>query len=118
MSSTIGFATSSDNGATWNTGWSQTYSNATSTGQYEINETFSTPDMGKNNVVFCIYFKGASNNINGWYFDDLEIVSLVATDAKAQSIDMRDIIPAGNNKISFSVQNTGTDAITSFEAKC
>ena len=26
LSSTIGFATSSDNGATWNTGWSQTYS--------------------------------------------------------------------------------------------
>ena len=114
VSSTIGIATSSNNGQNWSIAWSQTYSEG---GQYNVIKSIKTSDMGKNNVVFCIYFQGASNNINGWYFDDLEIVSLVATDAKAQSIDMRDIIPAGDNKISFSLQNTGTDAITSFEAK-
>ena len=114
ISSSIGIATSSNNGQNWSIAWSQSYSES---GQYDVIKSIKTPDMGKSNVVFCIYFQGASNNINGWYFDDLEIVSLVATDAKAQSIDMRDIIPAGDNKISFSVQNTGTDLITSFEAQ-
>ena len=67
--------------------------------------------------MFCIYFQGTSTNINNWYFDDLEITSIVATDAKVQSIDMSNIIPAGDNKISFSAQNNGSDVMTSFEAQ-
>ena len=110
----IGVATSSNGGQTWSNVWSQTYSDA---GQYDVITSVKNSDLGKNNVLFCIYFQGNSNNINGWYFDDLEITSSEAIDAKVKSIDMGDIISAGNNDIIFSVQNTGSDIITSFEAQ-
>ncbi len=113
MSALIGIATSSNNGQTWSAAWSQSYSEG---GQYTVIKSVKTPDMGKNNVLFCIYFQGNSSSVNGWYFDDLEITTLEAIDAKAESIDMGNIVPAGDNEIVFSVQNTGSDAITSFEA--
>ena len=113
-SAVIGIATSSNNGQTWNAAWSQSYSEA---GQYNVIASLKNNDMGKDNVLFCIYFQGNSTNINNWYFDDIEITSMEAIDAKAQSIDLGDIIPAGENTVSFSVQNTGSDVITSFEAE-
>lgn len=57
---TIGIATSSDGGNSWNSGWTQTYS---SSGNYEVNTNVTTSDMGKNNVLFCIYYSGNSENI-------------------------------------------------------
>lgn len=113
MSALIGIATSSNGGQTWSMAWSQTYSEA---GQYTVIKSVKTPDMGKPEVLFCIYFQGNSTNINNWYFDDLEITTLEETDAKAESIDMLSIIPAGENEIVFSMQNTGINEITSFEA--
>ena len=110
----IGIATSSNNGQNWNNAWSLSYSEP---GQYDVIASIKNTDIGKKNVMFCIYFLGNTNNINGWYFDNLEIISLVETDAKAQSIDLGDIVPAGENTVSFSVQNTGSDVITSFEAQ-
>ena len=120
LSSTIGFATSSDNGATWNTGWSQTYSNAASTGQYEINETFSTPDMGKNNVLICMFYEGNTYNFNKWYFDDICIFTQGGgeggADLQMSAINVNSIVPAGMVDISFTVNNTGEETVTSFEA--
>ena len=120
LSSTIGFATSSDNGATWNTGWSQTYSNATSTGQYEINETFSTPDMGKNNVLICMFYEGNTYNFNKWYFDDICIFTQGGgeggADLQMSAINVNSIVPAGMVDVSFTVNNTGEETVTSFEA--
>ena len=114
ISGLIGIATSSNNGQNWNNAWSLSYSEP---GQYDVIASIKNTDIGKNNVMFCIYFLGNTNYINGWYFDTLEIISLVETDAKAQSIDLGDIVPAGENTVSFSVQNTGSDVITSFEAQ-
>ncbi len=114
ISAALGVATSSNNGQNWNIAWSQTYSEG---GQYNVIQSIKTPDLGKENVVFCIYFQGSSNNINGWYFDDIEINSLVPIDAKAQNINMGNIVPAGDNIVGFSVQNTGSETITSFEAE-
>ncbi|MBR4155982.1 MAG: T9SS type A sorting domain-containing protein [Bacteroidales bacterium] len=120
LSSTIGFATSSDNGATWNKGWSQTYSNASSTGQYNINETFSTPDMGKNNVLICMFYEGNTYNFNKWYFDDICIFTQGGSDDGADlqmsAINVNSIVPAGFVDISFTVNNTGQENVTSFEA--
>lgn len=113
MSSLIGVATSSNNGQTWSVAWSQTYSE---TGQYNVIKSVKTPDMNKSNVLFCIYFQGNSTSINSWYFDDLEITTMEAIDAKAQSIDIPNIIPAGENDIVFSLQNTGSETISSFDA--
>ena len=114
ISGKIGIATSANNGQSWSNAWFETYSEG---GQYNVITTVKNNDIGKNNVMFCIYFQGTSTNINNWYFDDLEITSIVATDAKVQSIDMSNIIPAGDNKISFSAQNNGSDVMTSFEAQ-
>ena len=118
LSSTIGIATSSDNGATWNTGWSRTYSEAASSGQYNINETFKTADMGKNNVLFCLFYEGNTYNFNKWYFDDISIFTLSdeGTDLQLSNINVNNVIQSGNVEIGFTVDNISKEEVTSFEA--
>lgn len=117
QSSTIGIATSSDNGTTWNTAWSKTYSESTSTGQYSINETVSTSDMGKENVLFCLFFEGNTYNFNKWYFDDISIFTQGSgADIQLLSIDVNSTIQSGKTPISFTISNTGQEKITSFKA--
>ena len=118
LSSTIGIATSSDNGATWNTGWSKTYSEASSSGQYNINETFKTADMGKSNVLFCLFYEGNTYNFNKWYFDDICIYPLSdkGADIQLSSIDVNNVIKSGDIEISFTADNISKEEITSFEA--
>ena len=106
----IGIATSSD-GSTWNTGWSQTYN---STGGGSVSELISTPDMGKENVYFCIYYEGYSYNINDWYFDDIEIFTQENLDLKLVSIDVPSVISAGELEVNFTVQNMGATTVESF----
>ena len=118
-SSTIGIATSSDNGSTWNTAWSQAYS---ASGQHQINETASTSDMGKSNVLFCLFFEGNTYNINHWYFDDIRIFTQGGGDEgeasiQLSNIDVESIVPSGSTDIKFTVNNTGSANITSFEAR-
>ena len=118
LSSTIGIATSSDNGNTWNTGWSKTYSEASSSGQYNINETFKTADMGKDNVLFCLFYQGNTYNFNKWYFDDICIYPLSdkGADIQLSSIDVNNVIKSGDIEISFTADNISKEEITSFEA--
>ncbi|MBR6775871.1 MAG: T9SS type A sorting domain-containing protein [Bacteroidales bacterium] len=121
QSSTIGIATSSDDGNTWNTGWSKSYSDASSSGQYSINETFTTSDFGKDNVLFCLFFEGNTYNINHWYFDDIMIFTQGGneegtTDLQLLSIDVNSITQSGEIDIRFTVNNSGDEDITSFEA--
>ena len=111
---TIGVATSSDNGNTWNSGWKQSYDKS---GRYVVNEVIETADMGKENVLVCIYFEGTTNDINSWQFDDILIFKQEETDAEVLSINTYDKLGAGNNNISFSVRNLGKNTITSFTAK-
>ena len=113
IGSLIGIATSSNNGNSWSSAWTKTY---TEENQYSVVEEISTPDMGKNNVKFCIYFQGNTNNIVGWYFDDLEISVMEDNDAKMESIDIPNCIAAGNIDVAFTIQNTGLQNITTFEA--
>ena len=118
LSSTIGIATSSDNGATWNTGWSKTYSEAASSGQYNINETFKTADMGKSNVLFCLFYQGNTYNFNKWYFDDISIFTLSdeGADIQLSSINVNNVIQSGDIEISYTADNISKEEITSFEA--
>ena len=111
---TLGIATSSDNGTTWNTGWSQVYNE---TKRYVVNEVIETADMGKENVLVCIYFEGSTNDINSWQFDNFLIFKQEETDAEVLSIDTYDRLGNGNNKVSFTAKNLGKNTITSFEAK-
>ena len=110
--SKIGIATSSDGGNTWNTGWEQAYDMS---GGATINQSISTPDMGKNNVLFCLFYEGNSYNINGWSFDDFEIFLQEDLDLKLLSIDIPEIIPTGETEIVFTVQNTGKTTVNNFD---
>ena len=71
----IGVATSSDGGTNWNTAWTAYYS---SNGSHNITFDVTTPDVGKSDVMFCIFFNDNSYNINQWYFDDIVITAEVA----------------------------------------
>ena len=110
---TIGIATSSDGGATWNTGWQQTYVEIAA---FNENHTISTPDMGKPDVLMCIYFTGNSYLVNNWYFDDIEVFKQEELDLELVSIDVPNIIGTDYNYgISFTVRNTGLTTVTSFD---
>ena len=110
----IGIATSSDNGTTWNVGWTGTYDKAD---KYMVNEIISTDDMGKPDVKICIFYEGSTNDLNAWYFDDILVFSQEKNDAEVSSIDMPEKLGNGNTNISFSLTNLGSEKITSFEAK-
>ncbi len=109
---TIGIATSSDGGATWNSGWEQTYITIDA---YVESHTISTADMGKPNVLMCIYFTGNSYLVNNWYFDDIEVFKQAELDLELVSIDVPNIVGKDyNDGISFTVRNTGSTTITDF----
>ena len=111
---TIGVATSSDNGATWNDGWRQEYDK---TDRYVVDEIIKTDDMGKANVLVCLYFEGNTNDINSWQFDDILIFSQEANDAELTSVDVPSNLGNGYNDVTFTVRNLGSSTIESFEAK-
>ena len=111
---TIGVATSSDNGATWNSGWKQSYDKS---GRYVVNEVIETADMGKDNVMVCIYFEGTTNDINSWQFDDILIFKQEDTDAEVLSINTNNKLGNGNNNVAFTVRNLGKNTISTFTAK-
>jgi len=107
-SNTIGIATSSDGGTTWNVGWTQGYSQSNS---WTVSENITTADIGSNNVMFCIFFNGSSYNINDWYFDDIEIFTQENLDAQLASINTNSVIGAGTQDIVVTVANKGITTV-------
>ncbi len=110
---TLGIATSTD-GTNWNTGWSDSY---TTSGQYEVYQIISTPDMGKENVMFCLFYEGASYTMNGWYFDNFQISTQDNLDLAIISVDVPEMINYNSHEVSFTVQNLGSETINSIEVK-
>ena len=111
--STIGIATSSDGGETWNSGWSKTFSE---TGQFVENEIITTSDMGKENVMVALYFEGDSYDINYWSFDDFMIYSQEENDVNIVSFDLSENLGVGKSEVKFTVSNLGTATVESIEA--
>jgi len=111
-SHTLSIATSSDNGTTWNQGWSQNYSND---GKYEVTANISTADIGNSSVMFAICYTGNSYNINNWYFDDVDIFSQELLDLSLSSIDIPSVAVAGNTDVAFTVMNKGANTINEFK---
>jgi hypothetical protein len=111
-SHTIGIATSSDGGATWNVGWQQNYSSSNS---WSVTQDITTTDMGNSNVQFCLFYTGNSYNINNWYFDDIEIFSMENLDLALNSINMNSTMGSGTAEVAFTVQNKGLEAINQFK---
>ena len=110
----VGVATSSDNGTTWNSVWSEHYN---TNAQYTILENITSPDMGKNNVLFCIYFEGNSYNISNWYFDDFEVYTIEDLSVELVSIDVPSIVNYGDTDISFTIKNSGNTDIETLKAR-
>lgn len=111
-SHTLGIATSSDGGSTWNSGWQQSY---TDDGQYAVIKGIETADMGKSNVKFCIYYTGNSYNMDNWYFDDIDISTLESADVKLADILVDDISAECSLPVKFKVLNMGIDTVYSVE---
>lgn len=112
-SHTLGIATTSDGGATWNDAWSETYN---ADGKYEVRQLVETSDIGQANVQFCIYYSGNCLNIDYWYFDDIVIYNLEDTDGDLDAIEVPDLVTVGYNAVSFRLINKGSNVITSLEA--
>ena len=112
-SNTIGIATTSDGGATWNQGWSQGYSTSSS---WSVSQQITTPDMGQANVQFCIFFNGSSYNINDWFFDDIMVFTLENLDLALTNATLSDFIGSGSAEFGIGVFNMGTTTVTSIEA--
>ncbi len=111
-SHTIGIATTSDAGATWNVGWSETYN---ADGRYDIRQLIETPDIGHANVQFCIFYSGFSLNIDYWYFDDITVYNLENNDAELVSIDVNEYVTIGGVDAAFTVLNKSMVNITSLQ---
>ena len=111
----IGVATSSDEGKTWNSVWSEEY---TKTDKYNIVCNISGPDMGKKDVYFCLYFEGNSSAISSIYFDNFQVYIVESIGIEVSSIDVPKYIADGEQTIDFTVKNVGETAIKSFEARC
>ena len=112
-SNTIGVATSSDGGSTWNQGWSQGYSTSNS---WSVSQEISTPDMGQASVQFCIFFNGSSYNINDWFFDDIVVFTLEDLDLGASAATLPSFIGSGETSFGMTVFSYGTTTVTSVEA--
>ena len=112
-SHTLGIATTSDGGATWNDAWSETYN---ADGRHEVRQLVETSDIGQANVQFCIYYSGNCLNIDYWYFDDIVIYNLEDTDGDLDAIEVPDLVAVGYNTVAFRLINKGSHVITSLEA--
>nr|MBC8527624.1 carboxypeptidase regulatory-like domain-containing protein [Candidatus Cloacimonadota bacterium] len=66
---TIGVATTSDGGATWNTAWSMVLSG--DYGPETVTFDITTPDVGSPNFQLCLFFTGDPWDIFYWHFDDI-----------------------------------------------
>ena len=112
-SHTLGIATTSDGGTTWNQGWTQNYS---ADGGYVVNQEISTDDMGSANFQFCIFYSGSSYNFDNWYFDDILVFNLENLDLAVTGSTMPDIATIGELPVNMKVMNYGVTPITSIDA--
>lgn len=112
-SNTIGVATSSDGGTTWNQAWSQGYSASSS---WTVNVSVNTPDMGQPNVQFCIFFNGSSYNINDWFFDDVKIFTLENLDVAVTGTSVPALVQVGDLTVNMGVMSFGSTSVTSIQA--
>ena len=110
---TLGVATSSDGGTTWNTAWSEHYN---SSGAHSMNLLIETPDVGQPNVQFCIYYQGNSYNYDYWLFDDIEIYVPEDLDIVLTKSNVQDIMAGSDVYFELQVLNKGYADITSVEA--
>ena len=112
-SHTLGIATTSDGGNTWNQAWTQNYS---TDGSYAVTQQVTTTDVGSANFQFCIFYNGNSYNMDNWFFDDIMAFTLENLDVATTTTTLPDIHGIGNTSVSLGVMNYGNTTVTSIEA--
>ena len=112
-SNTIGVATSSDGGNTWNEVWSHGYNTSSS---WTVNVSVNNSDMGQPNVQFCIFFNGSSYNINDWFFDDVKIFTLENLDVAVTGTSIPELVQVGDLTVNMGVMSYGSTPVTSIQA--
>ena len=110
---TLGIATTSDGGSTWNQAWSQAF---TSDAIGTITQLINTTDVGSANFQFCIFYSGNSYNYDDWYFDDIKVFTLENLDIAVTGTNIPDIQGIGNMSVNLGVINYGSTPITSITA--
>lgn len=112
-SNTIGVATSSDGGNTWNQAWTHPYNTSAS---WSESVEVTTPDVGQSSVQFCIFFNGSSYNINDWYFDDILVFTFENLDLGLEASTLPSFVGSGDVNMGIKVFNYGITPVTSVEA--
>ena len=112
-SHTLGIATTSDGGTTWNNAWTQVFS---TDGGFQVNQEVNTPDVGSANFQFCIFYTGNSYNIDNWYFDDIMVFTLENLDIALTSTTLPGLTSTGDVAVTMGIMNFGVTTITSVEA--
>ena len=110
---TLGIATTSNGGSTWNQAWSQPF---TSDALGTITQMINTADVGSANFQFCIFYSGSSYNYDHWYFDDIKVFTLENLDVAVTGTTMPDIQGIGNLTVNLGVMNYGSTQVTSITA--
>ena len=110
---TLGIATTSNGGSTWNQAWSQPF---TSDALGTITQMINTADVGSANFQFCIFYSGSSYNYDHWYFDDIKVFTLENLDIAVTGTTMPDIQGIGNLTVNLGVMNYGSTQVTSITA--
>ena len=110
---TLGIATTSNGGSTWNQAWTQPF---TTDALGTITQMINTADVGSANFQFCIFYSGSSYNYDHWYFDDIKVFTLENLDVAVTSTTMPDIQGIGNLTVNLGVMNYGSTQVTSITA--
>ena len=84
---TIGVATTSDGGASWNTIWSKVILPYDGFGAKTETFTIDNSDVGSANFQICFFMDGNPYPVQHWSFDDIEIFQLPDTDILVQEIE-------------------------------
>lgn len=79
---TLGAATRSG-GGTWNIIWQMT---GTSTPPSLVSQMITNTDVGAADFQFCLFFNGASYNINDWYIDNIRLFTPFDHDVAVMAI--------------------------------
>lgn len=108
---TIGVATRTGTGGTWNTVWSQTVSdNIIETREILINNS----NTNAANFQVCIFFTGNSYDLDYWFIDDINLSVPYSIDGKLATINNPTYVVAGSNNITGQIKNAGLTNINSF----
>lgn len=91
---TLALETSSDNGQTWNEAYKWTVADEEQT---NITKILNTPDIGSENLLVSITYKGKPYNISALAYDNIRIFSMGMTDAILTNIEIPAAIAPGDN---------------------